>query len=656
VVAPAVLPPVFCSYSAAATLRNRPGYPHRANALKEHRRQKTGGAAAALKSQVRRLACATGTGVPRFHGIDRVRSGFYNRIELKLLLSRCGCGMDRIRLSIVGVSISIVVCLIAAGQQTDSQDSQKDKDKAQTLRETVSKPLTEKQKKKKEAQLKRELESPYRKWLNEDVTYIITDEERAAFKRLQTDEEREQFIENFWLRRDPTPDTVENEFKEEHYRRIAYANENFASGIPGWMTDRGRIYIEYGPPDEIEDHSSGGFYNRPMEEGGGETSTYPFVQWRYRYIEGMGNNVVLEFVDPSMSGEFHLTMDPSEKDALLYVPGAGLTIMEEMGLSSKNQRFNNTDGTHLAAPFGGQPENVHEFDRLENWAAINKPPKGQFPDLEAQVNSKISYNILPCKVRTDFFPVTDASVLTYVTVQFENKDLQFASKEGLQRATVNIFGRITTMTRRIVTTFEDTVTVNAIPASLQATQAQKSIYQKTMPLLPGTYRLNVVSKDLTAGNMNNYEAAITVPRLDPDKASTSTMMLADIIEKVPMKSIGAGQFIIGDSKVRPRMDDVFKHDEKMGIYLKVYNLGADQATHKPVGTVEYELVRSGSNEKIFDFTEDLNEIPDASASQLTIEKFLPLKSLLPGQYTLRMKITDKNRNQTLTPSAPFTVT
>ena len=563
--------------------------------------------------------------------------------------------MDRIRLSIVCVSISIVVCLIAAGQQTDSKDSQADKDKAQTLRETVSKPLTEKQKKK-EAQLKRELESPYRKWLNEDVSYIITDEERAAFKRLQTDEEREQFIENFWLRRDPTPDTVENEFKEEHYRRIAYANEHFASGIPGWKTDRGRIYIVYGPPDEIEDHSSGGFYERPPEEGGGETSTYPFQQWRYRYVEGIGNNVVLEFVDPTMTGEFHLTMDPSEKDALLYVPGAGLTMMEQLGMSSKTARFNNTDGTHLGQAFGGQPESMMEFTRLENYTAIFKPPKTQFPDLEAQVYSKISYNILPCKVRVDFFPVTDASVLTYVTVQFDNKDLQFTSKEGLQRATVNIFGRITTMTRRIVTTFEDTVIVNTAPQMLQAYQALKSIYQKPLPLGPGTYRLNVVSKDLTAGNMNNYEVAITVPRLDPDKASTSSVILADMIEKVPMKSIGTGQFIIGESKVRPRMDDVFKHEEKMGIYFKVYNLGADQATHKPAGSVEYELVRSGSNERIFDVTQDFNEIPDASASQMTIERFLPLKSLLPGQYTLRMKITDKNRNQTLTPSAKFTVT
>src|SRR5258707_2994183 len=148
--------------------------------------------------------------------------------------------------------------------------------KTAAARETVAKPLTDKERRRREEKLRKELETPYRKWLNEDVTYIITDEERAAFKRLQTDEEREQFIEQFWLRRDPTPDTVENEFKEEHYRRIAYTNETFASGIPGWKTDRGRIYITFGPPDEIESHPSGGSYERPMAEGGGQTSTYPF--------------------------------------------------------------------------------------------------------------------------------------------------------------------------------------------------------------------------------------------------------------------------------------------------------------------------------------------------------------------------------------------
>ena len=571
--------------------------------------------------------------------------------------------MNVLRLSIAFISIPVAVGLLALAQQTDSQNDknqqkndQNQQKKAQPQRETVSKPLTEKQKKRREAALKKELETPYRKWLNEDVAYIITDEERAAFKRLQTDEEREQFIENFWLRRDPTPDTVENEFKEEHYRRIAYANEHFASGIPGWKTDRGKIYIMYGPPDEIDDHSSGGFYERPPEEGGGETSTFPFQQWRYRYIEGIGNNVIIEFVDPTMSGEFHMTMDPSEKDALLYVPGAGLTLMEQMGLSDKTQRFNNTDGTHLGQAFGGQPESMNEFSRLEQFAKLQKPPAVKFKDLEAEVNSRITFNILPAQVRVDYFPITDASVLTYFTVQFHNKDLQFVSKEGIQKAVVNIYGRVTTMTRRIVNTFEQTVEVPAPKEMLKEYQEQRSIYQTSTPLPPGTYRLNIVAKDVTAGTIFNHELRLDVPRLNPDKASSSTVILADIIQPVDMHSIGTGQFVIGDTKVRPRIDDNFKRDEKMGIYFKLYNLGADEATHKPAGEVDWELTRNGSNEKVFSYTEDFSEVPDATPSQMTIQQFLPLKTLAPGKYTLRMKVTDKIRHQVLTPTADFTVT
>jgi GWxTD domain-containing protein len=553
-------------------------------------------------------------------------------------------------ISCVALSSLLVGFSVVAQDNQDKKNS-----KTPAARETVAKPLSEKEKKRREAKLRKELETPYRKWLNEDVAYIITDEERAAFKRLQTDEEREQFIEQFWLRRDPTPDTVENEFKEEHYRRIAYANEHYASGIPGWKADRGRIYIMYGPPDEIESHPSGGTYERPPEEGGGTTSTYPFEQWRYRYIEDVGSDIIIEFVDPTMSGEYRMTMDPSEKDALLYVPNAGLTLMEQMGLASKTDRFNRTDGTHLGSAFGGTPASMNEFERLERFAKLQKPPSVKFKDLEAVVNSKITFNVLPMKVRADYVPLTESTVLTSVTIQFENKDLNFQAKDGVQKAVANIYGRITTMSRRVVQVFEEPVEITSPPTMLQEFVKRQSIYQKSIPLAPGMYRLNVVAKDVVGGNMNNYEVALQVPHIDSEKLASSSLILADIIQKVPTKSIGTGQFVIGDSKVRPRMNDTFQRDEKMGIFVQFYNFAQDEKTHKPAGQIQYEVIKNGTNEKIFDFTEDVSSIPGASA-QITIEKLLPLKNLAPGHYTLRLKVTDANRNQTITPSAQFTVT
>ncbi|MBC7924913.1 MAG: GWxTD domain-containing protein [Bryobacteraceae bacterium] len=522
-------------------------------------------------------------------------------------------------------------------------------------RETVAKPLTEKERKKREAKLRKELEGPYRKWLSEDVGYIITDEERQAFKRFQTDDEKQQFIEQFWLRRDPTPDSAENEYKEEHYRRIAYSNERYASGIPGWKTDRGRIYITFGPPAEIESHPSGGSYQRPIEEGGGTTSTYPFEKWRYRYLEGMGNDINIEFVDPTMTGEYRMTMDPSEKDALLYVPNAGLTMMEQMGLSSKNDRFNRTDGTRLGTGSQPLPARMNQFERLQQFANLQKPPQIKFKDLEAAVSSTIRFNLLPMKARADFMRITNSSVMTNVTLQFDRHDLQFTDKEGVSKATVNIYARITSMTRRPVNIFEDTVTIEAPTQMLGDYSKGQSIYQKSVPLPPGMYRMNVVAKDVVSGNMNNYEMALQVPHFEEEKLAASTVVLADLIEKVPTRNIGTGQFVIGSSKVRPRLSDSFKRAEKMGIYMQLYNFQPDEKTQKPDGSIEYEVVKKSDNAKVFEFSEEIAKLENASANQVTVEKVLPLQALEPGQYTLRMKVTDRVAKQTLTQSSTFTV-
>jgi GWxTD domain-containing protein len=521
--------------------------------------------------------------------------------------------------------------------------------------DTIAKPMTEKERKKKEAQLKKELETPWKKWLDNDVTYIITDEERKAFKRLNTDEEREQFVEQFWLRRDPTPDTIENEYKEEHYRRIAYANERYASGIPGWKTDRGRIYITFGPPDEIDSHPSGGTYERPMAEGGGETSTYPFEDWRYRYIDGIGNDVNIEFVDPTMTGEYRLTMDPSEKDALLYVPNAGLTLSEQMGLTDKTARFQRTDGTHLGSDGSSQPTTLNEFNRLEQYVKLQKPPAIKFKDLEAVINTRITFNILPMLVRVDYVRITDNSVLTNITVQFENRDMQFQAKEGVQKAIVNLFGRVTTLSRRPVTTFEKPIEIVAPPDMLQRVADQKSLFQESVPLAPGRYRLNIVAKDVVGGNLNNYEVALDVPRFEEERLASSSLILADVIEKLPTKSIGGSMFAIGDTKVRPRVGDKFKQDEKMGIYFQVYNFLPDEKTQKPSGSVDYEVDKAGTNEKVIEFSEDLTKIPNASANQVTIEKLLPMKGFAPGNYVLKVKANDKRANQTVQQQVNFTV-
>jgi GWxTD domain-containing protein len=521
---------------------------------------------------------------------------------------------------------------------------------ATSLHAAPPKEQTSKEEKRRQKAIQKEMESAYKRWLSDEVPYIITDEERGAFRKFSTDDEREQFIEQFWERRNPNPGSPENEFKEEYYRRIAYANERFASGLPGWRTDRGRIYIMYGPPDEIEAHPSGGTYSRSAQEGGGETSVYPFETWRYRYIDGIGTNIILEFVDPSVTGEYHLTMDPGEKDALLHVPGAGLTMLEQMGSASKADRLSRTDGLTTGSSMADQTQAMNEFTRLDLYARIFKPPAVKFKDLKAVVTSRLTAQLLPFDVRTDFVRVTEDSVLTPVTLQVANRDLQFENKEGVMHAVLDVFGQITSLGGRIVSTFEDAVAVDVPENDFQRYVNRKSVYQKVLPLRPGRYKLSVVVKDDISGHMGSIEIGIQVPRIDEEQLASSSLILADLIQPLPTSQVGTGPFVIGGTKVRPSVNQQFTRDQSLGIYMQVYNLGLDPQTHRPVADIQYEIVKDGK--ALLNQTEQAAAMAHAS-QQITLQKTLPLRTLEPGKYTVQIKVTDNVKKQTVAPTATF---
>ena len=526
----------------------------------------------------------------------------------------------------------------------------------------LKRPLNDKQKKANAKALKQELGSTYKKWLNEDVRWIITDEEMSAFKQLSNDEERDQFIEQFWLRRDPTPDTEENEYKEEHYRRIAYANEHYAAGKAGWRTDRGRIYIVFGPADEIEAHPSGGQYDRPMEEGGGSTSTYPFETWRYRYLEGMGDKgqeVMIEFVDTCMCGDYHMTIDPNEKDALLHVPGAGLTQYEQMGMANKADRI---AGIGSAGQNGMTGQNsTKQFDKLDLMAKLNTAPKVKFKDLEEVVSHKINVNLMPFDIRTDFVRITGDTVLVPVTIQVKNKDITFVNKEGIQRGTVNIFGRVTGLTGKIAQTFEDTVQIDVPNELLEKTQEHQSLYWKALPLRPGRYRFDVVVKDVNGDRVGTWSHGVAVPEYTEDKLASSSLILADHMEKVPAKSIGAGNFVIGQTKFAyPHLELAdgkpasFKRDQRLNLWLQIYNLQADTKTNKPSAKVEYEIVNMANNQAVVHSSETTDTMGNLG-DQMTLEKSLTLSGFQPGIYRLTVKVDDNISKQQIAPSVRFAV-
>ena len=566
---------------------------------------------------------------------------------------------------LVFVLAGVMTLVLAVFSQAQDKDAKGSDNKAAadqgSQTDPLKRPIPEKQKQKNAKALKIELSKTYRKWLDEDVRWIITDEERSAFMQLSNDEERDQFIEAFWQRRDPTPDTEENEFKEEHYRRIAYANEHFAAGIPGWKTDRGRIYIVFGPADEVESHPSGGMYQRPMEEGGGETSTFPFEQWRYRYIEGIGQEVIIEFVDSCMCGDYHMTIDRSEKDALKMTPNAGLTQYEQMGMASKTSRFSGGGLEQLGAGPMSTNLQAKEFDRLEQFAKLQAAPQVKFKDLEEIVTHKISVNLMPFDVRADFVKVTSDTVLVPITIQIRNRDVTFQNKDGVERGTVNIFMRVTTLTGRIVQTFEEPVQIDVPVELLPKTAENANVYWKAIPLRisQNRYRLDIVVKDVNGDRTGTWSHAIQIPDFSEDKLSSSTLIIADVMEPVATKNVGTGSFVIGAMKVRPRVAPsdgkpiLFKRNQKLNFWMQVYNLSVDEKTHKPSATIEYNV--TDANNKAIIHTVESTDTMGNVGDQVTLQKTLSAANLAPGLYKIEIKVNDNLSKQMVDPTATFAV-
>jgi len=496
--------------------------------------------------------------------------------------------------------------------------------------------------------VKIEVKQVYKDWLKKDVAYIITSEEKKAFNALKTDEERENFIENFWRRRDPNPDTEENEFREEYYERIAYANEHFASGIPGWMTDRGRVYITWGKPDSVESHPSGGSYDRPSYEGGGSTTTYPFEIWFYRHLDNVGDGLEIEFVDPTGTGEYKIAMSPYEKDALAMVPGAGLTTAEQLGLSDKGDRVTGENR-------GYQREQDTPFRRLEILTSLQRPPQVKYSDLQALAGGDsgvIDNNPLDFQLDVSFFRQSDDRVITAFTVQADNKELVFENVGGLETANMNIFGRIMAVSGKRSGIFEDSVAANATSEELAEAREKKSIYQKAIALAPGTYKVDVVVRDVRSGNKGIRSLGFTVPKYDEKKLDTSTLILASKLRTTNERDIG-GMFVIGTAKVIPNLNATYKKGQEVGIYMQVYNAGIDQTTLRPAVDVTYILSKDGK--ELVNTPENWEGLSD-SGQRLTLARLLPTTQMPLGAYELKVKIKDRVSGQLIEKSTKFTVT
>lgn len=473
----------------------------------------------------------------------------------------------------------------------------------------------------------------YQRWLDEDVRYLITAEEKSVFKSLTTNEEREKFIDDFWRRRDPSPETLQNEFKEEHYRRIAYSNDMFAAGKPGWMTDRGRIYITFGPPDRKETNPTGTQLQRSEMEGGNMT-TYPFEVWEYRYIEGIGSDITIEFVDRTGTNDYQIALNDNEKDALFSITGS------QVATGNDSQRMVRAKDM--------------PFERLNTYMKLQQPPQIKFKKLEEAVSARVSYNQLPMEVQDNYLRITDESVLTAVALEFDNSNLSFEGAGDDYLAYINLYGRVTDISKRTVEVFEDSINAHLTSEQVKQGSKGKSLYQKKMMLRPGRYVIDAVAEDKTSGRMGSVQKLLVVPRLGGENGAltTSSMILAATIMPATTAADLQSQFVIGDLKVIPSVRRLFRSGDKIGIYLQVYNLALDQTRLKPTVSVS-AVIKKGDQTLSKLKSSDL--AAHVSGQQMTLKGVVDTAGLAPGGYKLELTVSDGIAGKSITRAESFTI-
>jgi GWxTD domain-containing protein len=491
--------------------------------------------------------------------------------------------------------------------------------------------------------IKQEPDRAFIDW-RRDVEPIITSSELDAWKKLDTNEEREKFIEDFWHRRDYDTDTDENEYREAYYERVAYVNEHFGSGIPGYKTDRGRIYLKYGKPDDIESHPAGGAYQRDPSEGGGSTSTYPFERWFYRNIPGR-SGASIEFVDPTGTGEYRLARNPFEKDALLRVPGAAPTMD---GRSEADYV--------LAAGGVGNPFSMREQDSPFNWLDLIRilnsplPASKRDPFGEETSTPILEDNPLSFETSFGFFKLDDNRVITTITVQTENKELSFRDSGGVQVASMNIVGRVTNVSGRRVNFFEETLKTTATPQELVQVKDRRSAYQKTIILQPGHYKADLLIRDTESGAGGARHLGFTVPKFGSE-LSTSSLILASVLERVSEET-SSRLFVIGDQKVIPNTSGVFRVGSSVGLYMQIYNAGIDQTTLRPAVDVEYALIKDGK--ELERQAEDWRGAK-TNGERLSLSRLIDSRRLIPGEYRVEVRVRDYVTGQSLVQKANFRI-
>ncbi|HEY3175451.1 MAG TPA: GWxTD domain-containing protein [Candidatus Polarisedimenticolia bacterium] len=472
------------------------------------------------------------------------------------------------------------------------------------------------------------VDKPTTQWREGPVRYIITKWEDNEYKDLRTQEERARFIEEFWRRRDETPDTPGNEYRAEFWKRVRDANRLYSddTSTTGWRTDMGKIHILRGPPDEI---------TRDLVAQGNRGT----VIWTYRNAgaPGIGPNVVVAFAR-DISGEFRLSTQPSKDSdpriggAAGYQPPMGTTAMarsQTLILQERAERaFNLTDPLIRQA---GGAASAPPLALLTELTRLQQPRKEW--EVRESITTHEFFGAVPIRARAEFFRTTTSKSLVVVTAGVRSTGVHYRRLGGREVPDVVLYGRVLDLTGNdLVASLEKDSDFAPAAENAAAGIDDDLLFQARVPLSPGSYKILLTAVDRVSGRAGSYQVPLTVPDLGATGLTLSSLMLARAISP----DATASPYVIGSLRVLPRLSQTFAPGDELAFYYQVYGAAKDAATALPSLDVDYGFYTVEAEK-----TYDVGHVSFSSQTSEAHGYSLALKDWPPGPYLLRVLVTDR---------------
>ncbi|MBN2246224.1 MAG: GWxTD domain-containing protein, partial [Candidatus Aminicenantes bacterium] len=476
----------------------------------------------------------------------------------------------------------------------------------------------------------------YRKWLDEEVIYIITSKERDVFEKLKTDRERDIFIEAFWKQRDPTPGTPHNEFREEHYQRIRYANEYYGRGTPrpGWRTDQGRIYITLGPPRNMEDFTN-------------INGVYPVQIWAYEGDQNYGLpaefNII--FFKKHGLGEYVLYSPVSDgPESLIADWGTGMTT--EFMSSTRNQQNAYQQLVKLAPNLAYQTLSLIPGERvMEGTVSLAsmrlmgnvyvyplKKVEDEYADALLKYKDIIAVDYSANYIASDAVLqiIKDETGFYMVHYSIEPKRISMESYGETYSTNFELDGRISDLKGNTVYQFTKEFPLYFTSEEMADISVKSLAIQDLFPLVSGTYKFDFLLKNTVSKQFTSFEANIAIPDESNLPAITAPLLAYQLEsgtaadpEMLPFK-IKRGQLLIPAQKTFAKKEDMIVFFQVLGI----------SPVLRAEGQIKYEIFR---RDKLFQ--SETKKIEGSAADQDFFEVF-PLRDFPPDYYKIKVILLD----------------